>query len=389
VSAWRKHRRWLIGQVALWGLLVLVLRVAVVPAETCPSVDAAAVERAARAGGEWLARGQREDGRFVYGYHRDEDTVSSEYNTTRHAGVMSALYELGRIDAADAALGYVRENLFSHEDWTAFAPFGEYVDVGANALVVVALMYRRESTGERRYDGLARRIGRFLVSQQQADGSILQYWLRSMERSVPGVFGKFATGEAFYAMALLDRAFPAQRWDRHAHQVAEYLATRRDEVEGGLREPDHWAAYGLATLASSGLTATEVEYARWLAGYFGYLIRYESQHQGSALNQLSESGASLGTDGEAAAALWRLAGTDPRLADLRERLGDRVSCSAGILVDRQASPSHPDRLARGAWFDDGYTQMDDQQHAIAALLGAHEVLVSARLEPGSRPGRGV
>ena len=111
-----------------------------------------------------------------------------------------------------------------------------------------------------------------------------------------------------------------------------------------------------------------------MAGYFGYLIRYESQHQGSALNRLSESGASLGTDGEAAAALWRLAGTEPRLADLRGRLGDRVSCNAGVLVDRQVQPGNPNPLARGAWFADGYTQMDDQQHAIAALLGAHEVL---------------
>jgi hypothetical protein len=375
LSAWRKHRRWLIGQVALWVGLAVVLRVAVVPAETCPPVDAEAVERAARAGGAWLVRGQREDGRFLYGYDWDANRVSSDYNTTRHAGVMAALYELGRIDAADAALGYVRENLFSHDDWTAFAPLGEYVDIGANSLVVVALMYRRQATGERRYDRLARRIGRFLVSQQQADGSILQYWLRSREGSLPGVYGKFATGEAFYAMALLHRAFPAQGWDRPAHRVGEYLATRRDEVEeDGLREPDHWAAYGLSTLAPAGLTENEVEYARWLAGYFGYLIRYESQHEGSALNQLSESGASLGTDGEAAAALWRLAGTEPRLADLRGRLGDRVSCEAGILVDRQISPRHPNPLARGAWFDDGYTQMDDQQHAIAALLGAHEVL---------------
>jgi hypothetical protein len=374
LSAWRKHRRWLIGQVALWGILALLLRVAVVPAETCPPVDAGAVARAADAGGDWLARGQRDDGRFLYGYYSDEDRVSSDYNTTRHAGVMAALYALGRIGAADAALGYVRENLISQRGWTAFAPPGESVDVGTNSLLVVALMNRRKATGERRYDRLARRIGRFLVFQLQPDGSILQYYQRYAKRSLPGVYGKFATGEAFYAMALLERAFPSQGWDEPAHRVADYLATRRDEVEGGFREPDHWAAYGLAELEPTGLTATEVEYARWLAGYFGYLIRYESQHEGSALNRLSESGSSLGTDGEAAAALWRLAGAEPRLADLHRRLGDRVSCNAGVLVDRQVSPDEENRLARGAWFDDGYTQMDDQQHAIAALLGAREVL---------------
>jgi hypothetical protein len=374
VSAWRRHRRWFAGQVALWVGLAVVLRVAVVPAETCPPVDAAAVERAADAAGGWLARGQRDDGRFVYGYRRDEHEVSYDYNNTRHAGVLGALYALGRVDAADTGLGYVREHLLRHDDWTAFAPPGESVSVGANALVVVALMERRETTRERRYDRLARRIGRFLVSQQQTDGRILQYWQRYLERRLPGVYGTFATGEALYAMALLHRAFPEQGWERPAHRTAAYLATRRDEVEGGFRQPDHWAAYGLATLAPSGLTEPEVEYARWLAGYFGYLIRYESQHEGSALNGLSESGASLGTDGEAAAALWRLAGAEPRLADLRGRLGERVGCSAGILVERQASTRSPNPLVRGAWFDGDYTQMDDQQHAIAALLGAHEVL---------------
>ena len=374
MTAWYRHRRWLVGQVALWVGLAVVLRVAVVPAETCPPVDASAVERAADAAGGWLARGQRADGRFVYGYTRDEDEVSHDYNNTRHAGVLGALYALGRVDAADAGLRYVRRHLISHDGWTAFAPPGQSVDVGANSLVVVALMERRKATGQRRFDGLARRIGRFLVSQQQGDGRILQYWQRFLKRRLPGVYGTFATGEALYAMALLHRAFPAQGWERPAHRTAEYLATRRDEVEGGFRQPDHWAAYGLATLAPSGLSETEVEYARWLAGYFGFLIRYESQHEGSALNRLSESAASLGTDGEAAAALWRLAGAEPRLGDLRGKLAERVGCNAGTLVERQTRPTHPNRLARGAWFDDGYTQMDDQQHAIAALLGAHEVL---------------
>ena len=66
------------------------------------------------------------------------------------------------------------------------------------------------------------------------------------------MYGKFATGEAFYAMALLERAFPSEGWDEPAHRVADYLATRRDEVEGGFREPDHWAAYGLAELGPPG-----------------------------------------------------------------------------------------------------------------------------------------
>ena len=359
----------------LWVLVALALRVAVVPAESCPSVSTKAVTGAIDAGATWLARGQREDGRFLYGYFSGTDEVSLDYNYTRHAGVLDALYRAGRIPAADAGLRYVLDNLIHHDGWAAFDPPGEIPSAGANALLVAALMHRREATGDERYDRVVQRIGRFLRSQQQADGSILQYWDPATETSIPRVFGQFSTGEAFYAFALLYRAFPENGWAQAAHRTADYLATRRDRAEGyALRQPDHWAAYGLAELAPDGLTDVEAEYARWLAGYFGFLIRYESQHTDGPLNPIGESGAKLGTMGEATAALWQLSGEDARLGDLQEDLGDRSACLAGILVERQVEGPDANPRARGAWFSDGYTQMDDQQHAVAALIGSNEAL---------------
>ena len=168
-------------------------------------------------------------------------------------------------------------------------------------------------------------------------------------------------------------AFPEEGWEGPAHRVAGYLATRRDQAEGdSVRQADHWAAYGLAALAPAGLTDVEAGYARWLAGYFGFLVRLDSHRRGPGLNPFSESGASLGTVGEATGALRRLADEDPRLADLRDNLGERDACLTGILVDRQVGPENANPRARGAWFADGYTQMDDQQHAVAALLGSGE-----------------
>jgi hypothetical protein len=372
---WRRHGPWLAGQVVLWVAVAAFLRIVVVPAESCPPVSAAAVQRTIDAGADWLVTGQRQDGRFRYGYTASRDEVSSEYNSTRHAGVMDALYRVGRIRPADAALGYVRANLIVQGGWTAFAPSDEDANVGANALLVVALAHRRQATGDGRYDGLARRLSRFLVAQQRGDGSVLQYWRPATRMSVPDVVGKFSTGEAFYALALMNRAFPGEGWERPAHRVADYLATRRDAAEGhAVRQADHWAAYGLAALAPAGLTDVEAGYARWLAGYFGFLVRLESQRVGRPLNPFPESGAALGTVGEGTTALWRLAGEDVRLADLRDDLGDRSACMAGILMERQVAPSSPNPRARGAWFADGYTQMDDQQHAVAALLGALEAL---------------
>src|SRR3954447_19737492 len=131
--------RWLIGQVVLWGLGIALLRVVVVPAESCPPVGPQSAGSAIDAGAAWLARGQGPDGRFLYGYRSDTDESSPDYNTTRHAGVMDALYRAGRADAADGGLAYVLRNTVRHEGWTAFAPLPENATAGANALLLVAL----------------------------------------------------------------------------------------------------------------------------------------------------------------------------------------------------------------------------------------------------------
>lgn len=376
------HRRWLVRQAVIWGLGAVLLRVVVVPAERCPSVDAATARRAVDAAADWLVRNQQADGRFLYGYHADRDAVSPLYNDTRHAGVMYSLYRAGRVGAADRGLGYVRANLIRHDDWAAFAPPGTDAELGASALVVAALAHRHLVNGDGRYDALARSLGRFLVAQMQHDGSVLEYWRPATQRPVPGLFGIFSTGEAFYALTLLNRLFPDEGWERPARRIVTYLALRRDRTEGyATRQADHWASYGLAELQPFGLTDVEAAYARRLGGYFGYEIRYESGRTGRPLNLFTESGADLGVIGEGESAIWRVARRDARLADLRDDLTARVRCVAGIMVSRQVPPSDPNPRERGAWFFDDYTQMDDQQHATGALLGAAEILGDLRATP--------
>jgi hypothetical protein len=369
------NRRWVVRQALVWGLGAVLLRVLVVPAERCPVVDAAAARRAVANATDWLARNQSPDGRFLYGYYRSRDEVSPLYNDTRHAGVLYILYRAGRTAPGDKGLAYVQRNLVRHDDWAAFAPAPADAEVGATALTVAGLAYRHITAGDTRYDELARQLGRFLVAQTQPDGSVLDFWRPSTQRPVPGVYGIFSTGEAFYALTLLNRIFPHEGWERPARRIVEYLATRRDRTEGySTRQADHWAAYGLAELASFGLTDAEAAYARRLGGYFGYEIRFESQHVGRPLNIFTESGADLGVIGEGESAIWRVARQDARLADLRDDLAARVRCVAGITVQRQVPATDPNPRAAGAWFFRDYTQMDDQQHASGALLGARGVL---------------
>jgi len=76
----------------------------------------------------------------------------------------------------------------------------------------------------------------------------------------------------------------------------------------------------------------------------------------------------MGTWVEGLGSISRVAEVDERLADLRPALAERLACGAGILADRQERTG-PEK-ERGAWFRDDVTRMDDQQHALSALLAS-------------------
>ena len=94
---------------------------------------------------------------------------------------------------------------------------------------------------------LLRRLGRFLVTQTEPSGAVLAYYDPKREAPVPGKYSKYYTGEAYWALARLHRAFPGEGWGEAADRIGGYLAKSRDEVEGHWPPiPDHWAAYGAA-----------------------------------------------------------------------------------------------------------------------------------------------
>lgn len=367
-----------------------MIRVGVVPAEVCPQVDPAAVATSIDEAVRWIVTGMTADGRYTYGYHRGDDQVNPGYNGPRHAGVTMSLYQAhaftGSAEAlagADRALEYALGGMFAHENFIAWDVLGE-VNTGANGLLLAALALRREATGDQQHDELMRGLGRFLLVQQYPDGSVSGYWHRSTGVSDP-IFGTYSTGEASWALALVDRAFPGEGWGEAAARTVDYMATDRDRREGRLtRLPDHWAAYTISALRPELLTDARIGYARQLAGYFGMRLRFEAQRRGDGINLALRwfpgPPAGVGTAGEGIGALWTLAG-DPRLADFKPNIEERMLCTAGFMVQRQvtaaeaASGPRPD-LQRGAWFYRGYTQMDDQQHVLSSLLYARALIES-------------
>jgi len=367
-----------------------VVRVAVVPAEVCPPVTSGEVRAAVDAAAGWLERGVQPSGRYTYGYDRDADVVSPDYNEVRHAGIVMVLYQAfaatsssEALWAGDAGLQRALGQLLDHGDWIAWAPPGE-VTSGGNGLLLAGMAIRRAATGDTTHDGIMRGIGRFLKEMQFPDGSVSSDW-----REGTGPIDNhslYSTGETAWALVLMDREFPGEGWGEAAVRTIDYMVSDRDRAEGRFsRLPDHWAAHALADLRSDLRADPRLDYARRLAGYFSIRLRFESQRLGKGINLLVRwypgTPAGVGTAGEGMGALHRLAVDDPRLSDLAEGIDDRIVCTAGLMVDRQVTPAesadgaHP-LLEEGAWFYRGYTQMDDQQHTITALLEALPVLAA-------------
>ncbi|MCC7365364.1 MAG: hypothetical protein IT303_13435 [Dehalococcoidia bacterium] len=384
--------RGLLGTLCVWLFGAMALRAVVIPPEQCGPIAPTEARVAARAAAAWIERNQYDDGSYVYEYNADTNVEPGGYNVVRHAGVTMSLYQLAAkgdlsvLPAADRGLAFMQANLYRSEDWAAFQdPRGGQLKLGASALMLVSLEHRRIATGDRQHDELMREVGRFLLELQLPDGAFLELYDQPSGAPVPDRRSKYATGEAFWGLALLHEAFPGEGWDVPTKKVADYLSLYRDEVEDQKFPPwaDQWAAYGLAEMAEWPPSDDNIAYARRLADRFGFLVRAESQRTTSWWSKLIHGrqarAAGAGTWVEALTSLHHLASVDPRMADVREELGDRVECGAQMLAERQVGPDElngydrPD-IAEGAWFTEGITRMDDQQHALSGLLLSEPIL---------------
>ncbi len=380
---------------AAWVALAAVVRVGAVPAERCPTVDVAGLRSSAEAAAAWIEAAQADDGTYVYEYDRGTGEVIAGYNVVRHAGVTMSLYQYAAagndaiLPAADRGLDWMLERLVRQRDFAAFAPPGEDAKLGASALLLAGLAYRRDATGDTLYDDLMREVGRFFLALQRDDGGFLAYWDPDVAAPVPELTSLYSTGEAFFGLAMLHNRFPGEGWDVATRRAAHYVATDRDEDEGQRLGPwaDQWSAYALDEMKTWPLTDTDVAYARRLAARFGFYTRGEAQKRESwpqrHIRLEPARGAGFGTVVEGVTSLWRLAAVEPRLADLEAPLAERARCSAGITASRQLDatdavrwPAADPALIDGAWYDGDRTRMDDQQHALSGLIRTEAVLTA-------------
>lgn len=379
----RGVRRRLGGAAADWLLVVGIVAIAVHP-EGCGRPSDDELTEAAQLAVDWFGANLESDGRFVYRYDRDRATKEAGYNDTRHAGVMWSLWQAeadgieGAGEIAERSFDYVADRILDTVIGPAFG-VGSRPGSGSTGLLVAALDERRLATGKTDHDELLVDLGHTLAATVNADGSV------SADIHVdtgPGADrSPFFTGEVMWALARLHLTFPDEGFDEPALRVRRYLVADRDRVESPWPPvSDHWGAYAFETMdrwpTPPAISSEEEEWRSRQLGLFSLQVRYESQRRGG-ITKLTRGpialAAGVGTLGEGLGNhLLQLVRNGARSGD-HGALVDRADCAASLLVDRQisaeeaANDPEPHRTI-GAWFRLGDTQMDDQQHALSALL---------------------
>ena len=184
------------------------------PPERCPDVTADGLRDASSEAVAWFARNQNADGSWLYLYQAPTDTIPDDYNVVRHAGAVMGLYMAAgygvddAFDVAERGLQWSMTRLIQRDGWTAAATSNGEPSVGATALLLAGLIERRDATGDDSADGLMARLATFLVGQIEPTGAVRSSYDMTAGAPVEGRYSKYYTGEAYWALAGMDRLFP-------------------------------------------------------------------------------------------------------------------------------------------------------------------------------------
>ena len=210
----------------------------------------------ASAGGDYLARMQKEDGSFNYMYDAATDRFGEdEYNIVRHAGTAFSLFDLYAqtkekryLTAANRAVDYLK---------TRFKPAKEpdrlYVldndgkaKLGANGLALLAMSRQIQfdpNSGDRH---AALQLANQILAMQEPEGSFISYY-RILGDEPEGSTSLYYPGEAILGLVEFYRQTPAEkRLLDSAIRGAEFLIKSQREMSD--LPPDAWLMQALEAL---------------------------------------------------------------------------------------------------------------------------------------------
>ena len=318
-------------------------------------VDRASVRTALERAADYAVRQLRWDGSFEYIYQPFvHQHLSDDYSLPRHAGttwlLALAYHVLGHAryrEAATSAIDYLATHAVPSDcEATSFACVGtnDDADLGSAALTSVAIVEYQLATSDRRFLGLAERLGRFLLTMQKPNGDFCHGFVP--ESGLRDCAGQvlYYSGEAALALAKLHQILPDPALAVAAERALDYLTGANYDYFLGqfFIGEDHWTC--IAAEAAFPFVNKDA-YARFCYAFARLNRRVQVEPDGGPLADLAGAfgvtpfflphNTPAGSRTEANVAIYRLSVLrgEPQ-ADILET----VRRSMRFLVDQQFRP---------------------------------------------------
>ena len=230
------------------GLTVLRSRVPV------PSVKREDVRQAVKRAVDYVLRQMKPDGKFEYIYYplADRHSPPGDYSLPRHAGTTwflalsySILKERRILEAARKAIVWLGANAVPVQcQKTPFACVGSggWVDLGSAALTVVAIVEYQQATGDKRFEKLALRLGKFMLYMQKPSGDFCHQYMTIQKHRVCKTILLYYSGEATLALAKLYQLTKDPQYKEPIERAMDFLTGAKYDFFLGqfFISEDHW-----------------------------------------------------------------------------------------------------------------------------------------------------
>jgi hypothetical protein len=357
-----------------------------------PDVDSGreSLLRSAGAGGNYLIRMQRPDGRYYYTYDPLDDKVDAvKYNIVRHAGVIISLFdlyaatkEIRYLNSARRGVAFLKRR-FQHTKLGLCAiDFDGKAKLGANGLALLALTRQIEIERISADLKAAEQLAGAILHMLRPDGSFETYSDPSADEQIETV-SLYYPGEAMLGLVRLYSLNHDRRFLDAAKRAADYLIDF--ELKSAELPPDAWFAQALEALRNlapgDGKAGKYAEHAMRLADAMAreqYGPDAPAGYQGGFRPGLPRS-AQAAARAEGMLAGYRIARStkDPRAPGILSAL----AASGRFQLSQQFGPDNcfflPDPARAAGGFHGSPAAMririDYVQHNISSLLGIADV----------------
>jgi hypothetical protein len=370
-----------------------------------PETTPAALVAAARAGGDYLVRHLRSDGRFDYEYYPDADQsppVDGSYSLARHAGTALFLADLARVtadrrflDAATHALAWLTTQHPPGASGVA-APTERTIALGPTALALAAASAHARAAAalDVRVDDAQRAwaasLARHIAAQQLPSGDFAHFYLLDKNMRDERARVLYSSGEAALALAVHARVAPDETLAPAVDRAVAALVAHNDRTFATqfFFVEDHWTCIAADAAWPLVAPATRERAARYCEAFAAFIAR--SQHRATdALGRgdpdlvgaygftplLAPHPTPVGSRTEAllaTRAMARRLGHDTRLVDASIADGLAFLLRHQLTDDSLYWAPSPEAARGGVLLSDigRRVRIDFVQHAGAALLRA-------------------